>query len=283
MPGRRGACFQQGWNWQVPKMVSSNLTNPMTLPGSGGQSGLSVEAARVIDGQMEEDDEMTGEELRKLLCKSGINVSSATALRWQTALGWTWKGTSYFQMIRDVNKEKQLQWTRENIDMSFRDVIFTDETTVQIETHRRTCCYRRGRKPKCKSKLKHPVKVHVWAGISHQGQTTLCIFEGKMNAALFISILERSLVPFIKAVYPDGHRFIQDNNPKHCSNLARQYYAACGINWWPTLPELPDLNPIELVWHELKEYIRREVKPRTKQDLITGIKAFWKTVSPAKC
>ena len=104
-----------------------------------------------------------------------------------------------------------------------------------------------------------------------------------MNAALFVEILEKSLVPFIRAVYPDGHRFVQDNDPKHCSNFARRFYERAGINWWPTPPESPDCNPIENVWHELQEYIRREVKPRTKQELIIGIKAFWATVSVEKC
>jgi len=28
------------------------------------------------------------------------------------------------------------------------------------------------------------------------------------------------------------------------------------------------MNPIENLWHELKEFIRREVKPRTKQELV---------------
>ena len=41
-------------------------------------------------------------------------------------------------------------------------------------------------------------------------------------------------------------------------------------------------NPVELVCHELKEYIRRKVKPWSKQELIDGIKAFWKTTT-AKC
>lgn len=127
------------------------------------------------------------------------------------------------------------------------------------------------------------MKVHVWAGISHRGRTNLCIFEGKMNAPLFISILCQSLVPFIRAVYPDGHRFMQDNDPKHCSRLAKAYYKKSGINWWPTPPESPDLNPIENLWHELKDYIRREVKPRSKEELIHGIKAFWATVTVEKC
>ena len=41
-----------------------------------------------------------------------------------------------------------------------------------------------------------------------------------------------------------------------------------GINWWRTPPESPDLNPIENTWHELKEFIRRVVKPQTKEKLI---------------
>lgn len=48
-------------------------------------------------------------------------------------------------------------------------------------------------------------------------------------------------------------------------------------------PESPDLNPIENLWHELKEYIRREVKPTTKEQLIDGIAEFWQTVNPQKC
>ena len=47
--------------------------------------------------------------------------------------------------------------------------------------------------------------------------------------------------------------------------------------------ESPDLNPVENMWHELKEYIRREVKPDTKEGLIAGIQSFWKTVDVAKC
>ena len=112
--------------------------------------------------------------------------------------------------------------------MSFKDVIYTDETTVQMETHRRTCCYKRGQKPRYKPKPKHPLKVHVWTGISYCGRTSSCIFEGKMNAPLFISILKKSLVPFIRDVYPDGHQYVQDNDPKHCSKREFVFRNLCG-------------------------------------------------------
>ena len=252
-------------------------------PGTGKASKMMDNAKRIIEEQMNKDDETTGCELQKLLSKDGITICASTALRWRQQLGWTLKGTSYCQMIREVNKEKRLAWAIKNKDMFWEDVIYTDETTVQIETHRRTCCYKKGQKPRYKPKPKHPIKVHVWAGISYRGRTSLCIFEGKMNAPLFVMILERCLVPFLRAVYPDGHRFVQDNDPKHCSNYARRFYEKRGISWWPTPPESPDLNPIENLWHELKEFIRREVKPKTKQELIDGIKGFWGTVSVNKC
>ena len=72
---------------------------------------------------------------------------------------------------------------------------------------------------------------------------------------------------------------MQDNDPKHTSRRAREFFADNGIEWWKTPAESPDLNPIENLWHELKEYIRREVKPKTKDDLLTGIDNFWRTVS----
>ena len=219
-------------------------------PGTGKASKTTDNAKRIIEEQMNKDDETTGCELQKLLSKHGITVCASTALRWRQQLGWTSKGTSYCQMIREVNKEKRLAWAIKNKDMFLEDVIYTDETTVQIETHRRTCCYKKGEKPRYKPKPKHPIKVHVWAGISYRGRTSLCIFEGKMNAPLFVMILERCLVPFLRAVYPDGHHFVQDNDPKHCSNYARRFYEKRGISWWPTHAESPDLQrraPILLV------------------------------------
>ena len=37
------------------------------------------------------------------------------------------------------------------------------------------------------------------------------------------------------------------------------------------------------LWHELKEFIRREVKPKNKAVLVEGIKRFWLTVDATKC
>lgn len=111
----------------------------------------------------------------------------------------------------------------------------------------------------------------------------VCIFEGKMNAPLFVQILDRTLLPFLHERLANGHKFMQDNDPKHTSRCAQEFFNTHGVNWWRTPPESPDLNPIENLWHELKEFLRREVKPRNKQQLIDGVLHFWCTVTIAKC
>ena len=104
-----------------------------------------------------------------------------------------------------------------------------------------------------------------------------------MDAEMYVTILRRTLLPFLREVYPDGHRFMQDNDPKHTSRRAADFFEEEGVNWWRTPPESPDMNPIENLWHELKEFIRREVKPHTKEELIRGINLFWGTVNVEKC
>lgn len=130
---------------------------------------------------------------------------------------------------------------------------------------------------------KHPVKVHVWAGISKHGRTGICIFDGIMDRFLFCNILEQTLLPFLQEKFLSSHRFMQDNDPKHTSMFAKSFLERHQVQWWKTPAESPDLNPIENLWHELKEFIRREVKPQTKDELVAGIVKFWDTVTVEKC
>ena len=76
-----------------------------------------------------------------------------------------------------------------------------------------------------------------------------------MDAPLYCEILRRTLLPFLRSQFPEpnSHHFIQDN------------------------------DPIENLRHELKEHLGREIKPRTKQELIDGISTFWTTVDAHKC
>ena len=129
---------------------------------------------------------------------------------------------------------------------------------------------------------KHPLKMHVWAGISLRGPTCVCIFEDCIDADLHINILRSTLLPFIHEKFPVTHWFQQENDPKHTLRKAKNFIVQNGINWWVTPSESPDCKSIELLWHELKEDVWRETKPVTKRELADGIKAFWSTVIPEK-
>ena len=117
--------------------------------------------------------------------------------------------------------------------------------------------------------------------------TSICIFTGVMDATLYVNILTQHLLPFIQIkqnfIYGIEHRFMQDNDPKHCSrmHIARQLFEDNNINRWKPLLNHQILTQyIENLWHELK-YLRARVKPRTQFELVEGIKSFWSTVDRA--
>ena len=120
---------------------------------------------------------------------------------------------------------------------------------------------------------KHPPKVHVWAGISLKGKTGICIFDGITKKELFINMLNSTLLPFIRETYPNRHKLMQDNDPKHTSCAAQRWMEDNGVTWWRTPAESPNLNPIQNlhIWHEFKEYIRHEVKPKTKSEFVNMV------------
>jgi len=72
-------------------------------------------------------------------------------------------------------------------------------------------------------------------------------------------ILEAGLIPFIEEKFEDGHRLYHDNDPKHSSVYIESFLERNNINWWPSPPESPDLNPIELVWGSMKNYSTNHV------------------------
>lgn len=262
-----------------------NTNSIARKPGSGLPPKLSPAIQQIIEDTMRNDDETTATQLQHKLASYNVYISLATIVRNRLQLGWTYRGSAYCQLIRQANKVKRLDFARKYLHDSFEDVIWTDETSVQLETHKRYCYRKEGEAPLPKPRPKHPVKVHVWAGISKQGATQVCIFEGIMAAPLYCEILKKTLLPFISKSFPHpiSHRFMQDNDPKHTSVMAKDFFSRHRVNWWRTPAESPDMNPIENLWHELKEYIRREVKPTIKQELIDGINHFWSTVDVHKC
>ena len=100
---------------------------------------------------------------------------------------------------------------------------------------------------------------------------------------MYVEILERTLLPFKGECMPDKHRLMQNNDPKHCSKVMHQKILyGKGVNRWKT-PRVSRLQPIENLWHELKEFIKQEVKLKSKHKLVTGIQQLWGQVDGNIC
>ena len=96
-------------------------------------------------------------------------------------------------MTRDKNKilrvEQATAWLSTGED--WNDVLFTDETTVALQGFA-DMCYRKKDHEVAKCQPKHPLKIHVWGGISRSGPGPMFAFDGKI---LFLC-LHRSIVLF---------------------------------------------------------------------------------------
>ena len=255
---------------------------------SGRPSSITEEIAAYMNMMLDDHDELTASEIHRLIArKFSARIPTSTIQRFlRLKLKWVVVRARTGPMISEKNKLKRLEFAKQCIaaEDSFDDVVWTDESSIQLVRHTKSIRVKVGKEKNFKPVPKHALKVHVWAGISKRGATNICIFDQIMDVVVYVDILKDCLVPFLKDRFPDGHRFMQDNDPKHTSRLAKAYIQEQDLNWWCTPASSADINPIERVWAELKHYIARRVKPLTKADLVKGILPFWsRRMTPGKC
>ena len=117
--------------------------------GSGPPRKITTEVREVVEQEMQRDDETTAYQLHKILTDKEILISKSTIIRCRTELGWTFRSSAYCQLIREANKGKRLQWAqqyRSEAESGFKNVVWTDESSIQMETHKRFC-YRKLNQP----------------------------------------------------------------------------------------------------------------------------------------
>ncbi|KAH3889201.1 hypothetical protein DPMN_013252 [Dreissena polymorpha] len=109
-----------------------------------------------------------------------LSVFELLRVRLIKAAGFTNSTPRYSQMVNTCNLQPRIDFCQTLIDSnnSLDNIIFTDESSVQLNNNR-TTSYRPERSARTSiPKPKHPLKVHVWAGISRRGPTSISIFDG---------------------------------------------------------------------------------------------------------
>ena len=103
-----------------------------------------------------------------------------------------------------------------------------------------------------------------------------------MSGFGYSEILTSYLIPFAKSLFGNQAIFHQDNAATHrtfhCMNLMN-------ISHLRTIKApaySPDLNPIELMWADMKNFIA-ECRCQNDDDVNAAISAYASTVTPEKC
>ena len=113
---------------------------------------ITSEISEYLEQRLEEDDKTTSVELWRLLArKIGADISAAFMRKYLRALlQWAVVRTRYGTMISDTNKQKRSEFTTmclENRD-DLDNVMWTDESLVQLKSHCQTTRVNIGRKTK---------------------------------------------------------------------------------------------------------------------------------------
>jgi hypothetical protein len=151
----------------------------------------------------------------------------------------------YCQLVGQANQNKRVRYCLEAIFINdqFDNVVFTDETTIALDAFGRVVLKRVWER-KLVAKVKHPLSVHIYGGISRRGPSHFSVFRGIMKKEFLVDVLYPQQVRWIRANFGNDHRFVQDNDPKHNSRHALEYLQREGVNVFAFPPSSPDLNPI---------------------------------------
>ena len=111
----------------------------------------------------------------------------------------------YSTLMTEVNKGKRMMWCLDCIaegNLQLSDVIWTDESSIQLVSHRKITDQKKGHPVHLAGRPKHPQKIHVCGGISPRGATPIVMFTGTLIATRYTRILDASLLPFKNSVIP---------------------------------------------------------------------------------
>lgn len=171
-------------------------------------------------------------------------MSLRIILKGRKLLGWTFCESAHCQRIHIQNKEKRLEWAETYLQDGFEDVVWTDKTTVKLETHRHFCCRENGQKPHYKPPLKHPVKVHVWARSSWKGCTEIHLWGNHecWDVYWYFSSLPGAI----------HSKFVSWRSPIYARQPSQAHLTSCPCILCRTQHQLVQNNPQARAWTQIQ-------------------------------
>jgi hypothetical protein len=127
----------------------------------------------------------------------------------------------------------RLNWAKDHLKWSldqWHQVIFSDESPFAYYYQRRARVRRlvgeRLSPELIRPVIKHPPTLNIWGCFAAHGVGDMCEVIGNMTGKSYVQILDQHLWPSAKKLFPDQkYIFQQDNDPKHTSNVAKEFFS----------------------------------------------------------
>jgi transposase len=260
------------------------------IKGKGRKRKTTVREDRCILKCVEKNRFISAPELSKTLHETyAIDISPSTVTRRLHESNFKARRPAKKPYLTNKHMKARLEWAKkyQNQSLAFwKKVIFTDESKYNMVSSdgKQTVWRKPGEKFKL-SCMRGTVKygggnVMIWGSMAWNGAGNMCFIDDRMNGAMYVDILNKHLKASARKLRL-GPKFIfqQDNDPKHTSSTAKQFFTKNKINLldWPS--QSPDLNPIEHLWANIERKLgaRRCKKP---QELKEKIQQAWNEINP---
>ncbi|KAK3525999.1 hypothetical protein QTP70_011800 [Hemibagrus guttatus] len=195
-------------------------------------------------------------------------------------------------LLNKKNIKARLSFARKHLDDPqdfWENILWTDET--KIELFERSVSHYVWHKSNTAFQKKNIIptvkyggaSVMVWGGFAASGPGRLAVINGTMNSAVYQKILKENVRPSV-CDHKLKRTWVlqQDNDPKHTSKSTSEWLKKNKMKTleWPS--QSPDLNPIEMLWHDLKKVVHAR-KPSNVSELQQFCKDEWAKIPPQRC
>lgn len=202
------------------------------------------------------------------------------------------RSTRKVPLLKKQHIGKRLKFAKEHIQWPIEkwyNILWSDESKVVLYGNRGSRLYvRRPPNTAYHPRNTFPTVKHggfsimVWGCFSYYGVGPVCWIKENMDADTYVSILQNTMLPYSEEEMPIRFVFQQDNDPKHTSRKAKDWFSKNKIQVldWP--PQSPDLNPIENLWADIKEAVSK-AKPTNKEQLWHTVEEAWHAIPVERC
>jgi transposase len=217
---------------------------------------------------------------RDLKKQTKLSVSESTMSRTLRRLGITRKKKTVEASERDDPKvkAKRRSFLRRCKAWNVNKLVFIDETGITLSMTSRYAWSEAGERAVDRAPFRRGGSATLVAALTLTGVEAPFLFPGAMDGTALRTYVSEVLVPCL----PRRSIVIWDNLAVHGDPAVRDALKVKDITIEFLPPYSPDLNPIELAWSKLKNYLRH-VAERDWSRLTRAVRTSLRDIAPSAC